>query len=195
MKKIKFTLFTLATLVITSTFLFSCSDLAFDIDQTFSESFDVFITEANTGGADIELNKDIDVSAGELKENIERVEEVTIKSIKINFSNYTGDNTAKVNGSLTFPQILTQGYKLPELDVHNYSTTGEPFVLYAQDETNFPGDASFPAQEFIDNLTVFLKTLPANKLNTTFSLNSTAYPIGFNAEIEIDIFAKVSAAE
>jgi len=138
----------------------------------------------------------MEVSSGELKDNLDRIQELTIKSIKLRFTNYTGDETAKISGSIGFPQLTTVAYMLPELDVATYVKNEEDFILFDQDGTSFPGDAQFPAQTFIDNLVVFLKTLPEDQLNnTTYTLNSSAYPVGFKTEMIIDIFAKVNAVK
>lgn len=189
MKTTKISIFLMA---IAATFLYSCDQLAFDIDQTFTHSFDVDITEEYAGGKDFKISDFVDLSAGELKENIDEVDELTIKSIKVHFSDYTGDANSKVNGSVAFPQIISNEYNLPELSISDLAAKGEAFVMYSQDGTAFPGDDQFPANEFISGLENFLKTLPADQLNTNYVFNASEVPIGFKAKMEVEIFAKVN---
>lgn len=188
----KTTKISILLMAIAATFFYSCDKLAFDIDQTFSNSFDVEITEAYAGAKDFKISDFVDLSAGELKENIDEVDELTINSIKVTFSNYTGEANSKVNGSVEFPQIIPEIYNLPELNISDLATTGDAFVMYTMDGVSFPGDDQFPANDFIQGLETFLKTLPADQLNTNYIFNASEVPIGFKANLEVDITATVN---
>ena len=106
-------------------------------------------TSGKDGVGTFSATESLNLKSGDLEKHREKIQDATVKSIVIRFSDFVGTEGAKYSGSIQMPDLVPDTYYMKDFDVSEYAKNGTDLVIYEKDGVSFPDDTNFPGDELI----------------------------------------------
>jgi hypothetical protein len=169
----------------------ACDQLAFDFTQELVKEFLVEITSGTNGTGTFSATEKLNLKDGDLDKHRDKLSSVEVESLVLRFSDYTGVDSAKYNGSIQMPDLIPDVYYMNDLDISDYARNMKDLVIYQKDGVTFPEDTNFPGEELIKALNEQLENPTMESLDFVYTLSGTDFPVLFKATLAVNFSAKV----